>query len=305
MQNSDTIDFRPPIRLGALLKDATRQLEGTVESAPREAEILLAWLLQKDRSFFRAFAEHPIEPDTAQRYLTLVRFRANGQPIAYLTGFREFWSLDFEVSPDVLIPRPETETLVEQILASCTPKTAPALLDLGTGCGTIAVSLARARPDARVTALERNPAALKVAIRNARRHLVENRVRFIQGDWLAPFRKTPLFDCIASNPPYLASEDPHLGQGDLRFEPLEALASGPDGLDAIRHIANNARPYLKARGVIALEHGLDQAPAVQQLLRNQGFEDVRTIHDLEGRPRVTLGSAPDRPEMHAWNYPAA
>ena len=252
------------------------------------AELLLAHALGVTRARLYAWPEH--EPDPAQRdaFERLVAARASGEPIAYLTGHREFWSLDLAVTPDVLIPRHETELLVELALERIPRERAMRVADLGTGSGAIALAIARERPLARVTATDASAPALDVARHNAERLGIGN-VVFAAGDWFAAVGGVH-FDLIVSNPPYIAAGDAHLAEGDLRFEPKSALASGPDGLEAIRQIITGAPAHLADRGALLLEHGFDQSASVRALLEAAGFEGVASVRDAAGHERVTLGA---------------
>ena len=269
-----------------LLSAASQRLGGA--DARLDAELLLAQALGVSRARLYAWPEH--EPDTAQRaaFERLVDARVRGEPIAYLTGQREFWSLDLAVTPDVLIPRHETELLVELTLDRMPRDREVRIADLGTGSGAIALALARERPLARVTATDASAAALDVARRNAERLGIGN-VAFAAGDWYAAVGDSR-FDVIVSNPPYIAAGDAHLAQGDLRFEPASALASGVDGLDGIRRIVAEAPAHLADGGVLLLEHGFDQARRVRSLLEDAGFENVTSFSDNGGHERVTLGT---------------
>lgn len=261
------------------------QLSGA--EARRESEMLLVHALQRDRAWLFAHARDAVEPGIRSRFLHLVAERARGVPVAYLLGRWGFWDLDLQVTPATLIPRPETEVLVEAALERLDPARASRIADLGTGSGAIALALARERPLAHVVATDASPDALAVARANARGNGLE-RVEFRLGDWLVPLGEER-FDLIASNPPYVADDDPHVGEGDLRFEPRIALTSGPDGLVAIRRIAQGARERLNPRGYLLLEHGYGQGEAVRAILADAGFEHIATLRDLEGRERVTLG----------------
>lgn len=253
-------------------------------TAALDAELLLAHALGRPRSHFYAWPEDALPPDAQAGFEQLVRRRTAGEPIAYLLGRREFWSLDFEVGPEVLIPRPETEGLVELALAHCAEHdlTAPATLDLGTGSGCMAIALAHERSDAHVVAIEASTAALTLARRNAER--LGARLECLQGEWFAPVAGRT-FDVIVSNPPYVRSDDAHLDAGDVRFEPRAALDGGPDGLDAIRILAAQAGAYLTPGGLLALEHGADQAEAVAQILTEAGWRNIESHADLAGLPR--------------------
>ena len=254
---------------------------------PTDAAILLAHALGRDRAWLIAHGRDPVAAGAAERFVALVDARAAGQPVAFLTGHQGFWSLDLAVSPDTLIPRPETERLVELALERLPHHAGVRIADLGTGSGAIALALASERPHAQVVATDASASALAIARGNAAAHAIGN-VEFREGDWLAPLA-TERFDLIASNPPYIADGDPHLAQGDLRFEPAMALACGADGLDAIRRIVAGAPALLLPDGWLLLEHGWDQGGAVRALLVDAGFVDVATERDLEGRDRVSIG----------------
>lgn len=254
-----------------------------------EPERLLAHALGRSRSWLYAHRDDPIDAVDADRFRALLARRAAGEPVAYLTGRRGFWSFDLRVTPDTLIPRPETERLVELVLARIPPEApSPRLADLGTGSGAIALALAHERRRARVVAVDVSPGALEVARANAIELGLAN-VEFRLGDWLAPLAGE-CFDLIASNPPYIAEGDPHLD--DLRHEPAPALSSGPDGLDAIRTIACAAPAHLVPGGWLLFEHGWDQGDAVRGILGAAGFVEVMTDRDLEDRDRVTSGRWP-------------
>lgn len=248
-----------------------------------EAELLLAHALGVNRAWFFAHAEDVADAEGTRRFDALVRRRAAGEPIAYITGTRDFWSLTLEVTPATLIPRPETELLVE--LALDRLPAGGSVVDLGTGSGAIALAIAKERPDATVVAVDVSAAALDVALRNARRLGLE-RVEFVQGDWFAPLNGRR-FNLVVSNPPYIEADDRHLGEGDLRFEPASALASGADGLDDIRRIASGADAHLLPGGAVLVEHGWNQGEAVRRILREAGLVDEFTARDLENRDRVS------------------
>jgi len=252
-----------------------------------DAELLLLHVLQRPRSWLFAHADDVLDEEARAAFSALVERRAAGEPVAYITGRRGFWSLDLEVTPATLIPRPETELLVELALERLSPETECRVADLGTGSGAIALAIASERPQARVLASDASEAALAVARRNAQSHGLAN-VEFVQGDWLAPLAGRR-FTLIASNPPYIEVDDPHLAQGDLRFEPSSALASGADGLDDIRRIVDDARDHLEPGGWLLLEHGWNQSDAVRGLLETAGYAEVFTAQDLESRDRVSGG----------------
>ena len=273
------------------LETAAKKL-GEISDSPRlDAEVLLAMATGKNHTHFRAWPEKPLTFVEDSKFQMLLEKRLAGHPIAHLTGTREFWSRGFLVTPDVLIPRPETELLVELALRlnSTTLHSMIQIADLGTGSGAIAITLALELPRAAITALDLSPAALSVAAENATR-LGAGNIRFIRSDWFAALPVTERFDLIISNPPYIAEYDPHLQQGDVRFEPSLALTSGPDGLDAIRRIVNAASSRLNPGGRLLFEHGYDQADRVVELLRTAGFEKIESFPDLQGHVRVSGGA---------------
>jgi len=258
---------------------------------PLDAQVLLAHVLGKDRPWLVAHGDDALPRERREAFVALARRRHEGVPVAYLTGVREFWGLSLQVSPAVLIPRPETETLVELALARLPEERAVRVLDLGTGSGAIALAIARERPRATILATDVSAAALEVARENARRLGIAN-VAFAQADWyegVAPTWHGAPFDLIASNPPYVAAADPHLGEGDVRFEPGIALKPGDDGLVAIARIVAGARACLVEAGTLVVEHGYDQADAVRALFVAAGFGEVVAARDLAGVPRVVAG----------------
>jgi len=261
--------------------------------ARHEAELLLGHVLGRPRAWLYAHAQDGVDVDAQRRFESLVEARRGGRPVAYLTGTRGFWTLDLLVTPDVLIPRAETERLVELALERIPVDKDCAVADLGTGSGAIALAIASERPRARIVATDASPAALAVARANAERLGLAN-VSFAGGDWCAALG-AQRFDVIVSNPPYIAAADPHLGQGDLRFEPVSALASGNDGLDAIRSIAAQARAHLEAGGWLLVEHGFEQGEVVRALFSTNAYTEIATARDLEQRERVTLARTPLRP----------
>ena len=252
-----------------------------------EAEALLAHMLGRSRAWLYAHGNDVVDARLAQCFCEKVAARATGQPLAYLIGEREFWSLVLKVTPDTLIPRADTEILVQQALQYLPLNAVMEIADLGTGSGAIALAIAHERPRCKVLATDASAAALRVASENATRLNLGN-IEFAQGDWCAALNNR-VFDLIVSNPPYIAAEDPHLNQGDLRFEPQIALVSSSDGLDAIRSIVSNAAAHLKPNGRLMIEHGCHQGSCVRALFIDQGFADVGTIQDLENRDRVTCG----------------
>lgn len=271
------------------IRDALREAEAalTASDSPRlDAEILLCHVLGKNRSHLFAWPEQALTAEQAERFRSLLQRRAAGEPVAHIIGEREFWSLPLKVSPATLIPRPETELLVERALERLQGLKNPKVADLGTGSGAIALAIASERPDAEITATDFSPEALAVAEENARR--LGLRVRFLQGAWYAPLG-TKRFDLIVSNPPYIPQHDPHLTRGDARFDPRSALAAGADGLDDLRILCAGAHSHLRPGGWLLVEHGYDQGESVPALFRAAGLQQVSLLHDLEGRPRVTEG----------------
>ena len=257
-------------------------------ATPRlDAEVLLARVLGRPRAYLIAHAELTVDAAAAAQYQALLTRRAQGEPVAYLTGEREFWSLALEVTPDVLIPRPETELAVERCLA-LRPEGPATVADLGTGSGAIALALALERPDWRIVATDRAAAALHVARANARRHALRN-IEFLQGDWCTPLRARR-FDLIVSNPPYIGASDPALKA--LRFEPAAALSPGQTGMEALQCVVSQATAVLVSRGALVLEHGANQAADVAFALVAAGFARVRCHFDLAGRERVTEAQWP-------------
>lgn len=249
-----------------------------------EARILIAHALQLSRVQLITQSERVLNAEEAIRLSALFQRRIGGEPIAYILGEREFYGLMLHTSPAVLIPRPETELLVELTLERL--PTHGRVLDMGTGSGAIAIAIAHGRPDATVTALDVSEAALAVARRNAAHH--QTRITFLQSDWYRALREEQ-FDIIVANPPYIESADPHLMQGDLRFEPVDALTDHADGLSALRIIVRGAVRHLSPRGWLMMEHGYDQAAAVRELLIREGFHDVQSWQDLAGIERVSGG----------------
>ncbi len=252
-----------------------------------DAELLLLHVIDKNHAWLFSHFEDIAPAALIDSYRVLIERRQRGEPVAYLTGRRGFWTLNLQTSPATLIPRAETELLVELALARISAKSFADVLDLGTGTGAIALAIAKERPQLRIAAVDISDAALAVARTNASEHAIEN-VSFVCSDWFSALDQQQ-YDLIVSNPPYIESNDPHLLRGDLRFEPQQALASGIDGLDAIRRITAIAPNHLRDGGWLLIEHGWQQGQAVQELLEQAGFASIQTAHDLEQRPRVTLG----------------
>jgi release factor glutamine methyltransferase len=254
----------------------------------REAAYLLRAVTGHSAAYLIAHADQPLPADELQKFQDLVRRRHLGEPLAYLVGVREFHGLALEVTPAVLIPRPETELLVDSCLERLASDSPAKVLDLGTGSGAVALAIATQRCQARIFAVDVSHAALELAARNRKRHGLTARVHLIHSDWFSAIGEER-FDLIVSNPPYIAEGDAHLGEGDLRFEPRQALVGGRDGLDAIRRIVSGAPHHLNPGGWLLLEHGYDQAAAVGELLATASFEGLIEEDDLAGHPRVAGG----------------
>ena len=258
-------------------------------TARLDAELLLAAALGKSRSFLHTWPERIVPSEAALKFAEYLQRRRGGEPVAYILGQQGFWKLDLEVAPHTLIPRPDTELLVEAAL-ELLPATPARVLDLGTGSGAIALALASERPAWKVTAVDRVIEAVALAERN-RQRLQLNNATVLSSHWFSALTGQR-FQLIISNPPYIASADPHLAQGDVRFEPASALVAGPDGLDDLRLIVAQAPEHLEAGGWLMLEHGYDQAEAVRDLLHTRGFEEVHSRTDLGGHQRISLGRLP-------------
>ena len=267
------------------LKAAAARLTHS-DSARRDAEILLGFVTGRARTFLMAFGETSLTPPQQQQLETLLARRERGEPVAYLVGEREFWSLPLSVSPATLIPRPDTECLVELALERL-PARPCRMLDLGTGTGAIALALASERPDCAVTGVDLHPEAVALAQHNAQKLNIGN-AQFLQGSWFAPLAGQT-FALIASNPPYIDAADPHLAQGDVRFEPGSALVAADRGLADLAAIVRQAPQYLQPQGWLLLEHGWQQGNSVRELLQAAGFSAVATHRDYGDNDRVTLG----------------
>ncbi len=270
------------------LREAISQLQAS-ESPRRDAEIILEFVTGKGRTYILAFGETQLTDAQCEQLNSLVARRQRGEPVAHLTGVREFWSLPLFVSPATLIPRPDTECLVEQALARL-PASPCRILDLGTGTGAIALALASERPDCTVTAVDRMPDAVDLANRN-RLNLAIDNVRVLQSNWFSALSGQQ-FEMIVSNPPYIDEQDPHLAQGDVRFEPLSALVAGASGLADIILIIDQSRRVLTTGGYLLLEHGWQQGEAVRDAFTRAGYQAVETCRDYGGNERVTLGRIP-------------
>lgn len=268
---------------------ATDRLQSSSDSARLDAELLLSRALDVNRSYFFAHPEDTLDPDASKRFLSLLTRRASGEPMSYITGEREFWSMNLMVSPATLVPRPETEVLVERALMLIGRNATFRILDLGTGSGAIALAIARERPLCEIVATDLSADALAIARQNARQLDIAN-VSFACGDWVDPV-KGQEFDLIVSNPPYVAETDAALAQ--LRHEPLCALSAGTDGLDAIRRIAATAGTVLAGGGRLLLEHGSTQRDAVAAVLQANGWSPIECFNDYAGLPRVTQATRPN------------
>jgi release factor glutamine methyltransferase len=259
-------------------------------TARLDVELLLAAALGKPRSFLHTWPERIVSTEAAQAFEGYLKRRRTGEPVAYILGQQGFWNIDLEVATHTLIPRPETEMLVETALELLPGAIPHRLLDLGTGTGAIALSLAKDRPQWAVTAVDRVEEAVDLAERNRLRLHLDN-AQVLRSHWFSAV-EDKRFDLILSNPPYIASNDPHLIEGDVRFEPSSALVSGSDGLDDLRLIVSQAPEHLEAGGWLLLEHGYDQGPAVRELLNRHGFEQIQTRRDLGDHERITFGRVP-------------
>ena len=266
---------------------ATEQLSES-DDARLDSQVLLAYALNVSRTWLFTWPDKALDGATLTAFNALIEERKSGTPIAYITGYRDFWSLRLKVTPDTLIPRADTELLVETALTLKNVEKPCDVIDLGTGTGAIALSLANECPSWRITATDINPKTLAVAKENATR--LELAVSFKESAWFDAINDR--YDLVISNPPYIESDDPHLQQGDLRFEPADALASGKDGLDDIRRLVQQALKHLKKDGYLLLEHGYQQAEAVRSLMAKAGYIDIETHQDIEDRDRVTLGKIP-------------
>ena len=274
-----------PVAVGEALHQTVTTLTPTCPTPRLDAEVLVMHVCGLDRSGLITHGHDALTHEQQRRLEELLARRQCGEPVAYLTGTREFWSLELAVTPATLIPRPETELLVEKALEQIPREAEWTIADLGTGSGAIALAIAKERPRCNVIATDNSPAALKVAKANATKS-GQTHIEFREGDWFTPLIGAS-FDMIVSNPPYIRAGDPHLTQGDVRFEPASALVSGADGLDAIRHLTRHAQEFLKPDGWLLIEHGWDQAVVAGELLHRYGYRDIVSHTDLAGHARVT------------------
>ncbi len=260
-------------------------LNSTSDSAKLDAQILLAFVLQKEISYLLTWPEKSLEQPTEKKYLTLLKRRLVGEPIAYIVGYKEFWSLPFKVSPATLIPRPDTEILVEKIVDLYVEESTKRCLDLGTGTGAIALAIASEKPSWQIDAIDFSQEVVSLAQSNAE-NLQLSQVNIFQSDWFSAIENIK-YDVIVSNPPYIDAQDKNLSQGDVRFEPKSALVANERGLADIKYIAKQALKYLKPKGTLFFEHGFEQGGYVRDILISLGYEKVQTIKDLNGLDRVT------------------
>lgn len=281
-----------PHAIHEILQSAQQQLiaAGLTDSPRLDAELLLCHALNVSRTYLFTWPEQTLNTEQLKKFPPLLTQRLQGHPIAHILGEREFWGLSLIVTQNTLIPRPDTETLVEAALTRLPNKSKKEItvLDLGTGSGAIALALKSERPDIDITAVDYSQHALEIAKQNAQKHQLN--IQFLHSDWFSALNTSnKLFDCIVSNPPYIEDKDPHLTQGDVRFEPLSALTSGKEGLDDIQIIVQHAPLHLKPQGWLLIEHGYHQAKAVAKIFRANHFINIQLQHDLAGQPRVTLG----------------
>jgi release factor glutamine methyltransferase len=274
------------MQIRQILDTAVTRLTPTSDTPRLDCELLLTHVLGKDRIYLMTWPEHELSLPQQHAFEALLEQRQTGVPIAYLLQQAEFWSLKLKVTTETLIPRPETELLVEQALELIPHDSQWHIADLGTGSGAIAIALASERPLCRFLAVDINPDTLAVARDNARLYQLEN-IEFACGSWLQPIAGS--YQMIVSNPPYIAPDDPHLQQGDVRYEPQRALVASQQGLADIETIIQNARPHLTGPGILILEHGYQQAESVRKLLIENGYQQVESHLDLQGHPRITLG----------------
>ena len=280
----------------SLLDDATQLLYDISDTPRIDAEVLMQHAIEQPMAWLIAYGDSIASSKHIEDFFSMIAERQTGKPIAYITGSREFWTLNLRVNEHVLIPRPDTETLVENALSVLDKNDELSILDLGTGSGAIALSIAKERPNSSVLALDAHQAALDVAQDNAKRHALSN-VKFLLSDWYSALNnksselsiEEPHFDLIASNPPYIDATDEHLQQGDLRFEPNTALVANNDGLSDIEHIIRNAKKFLKRDAYLIIEHGYNQQAAVAQLFEHNGFQNIVCHQDINHLPRCTIG----------------
>jgi len=270
------------------LQQATQDLSASSATASLDAQVMLSFILQCNSAHLAAWPEKNLDQEQQTQYLNLIQQRTQGTPVAHLTGQREFWSLNFRVNESTLIPRPDTETLVEYILATFNDKPTLNLLDMGTGTGAIAISIANEKPAWKITACDLSNDALSLAKENSKTHQTNN-ITFIHSNWFTTIEQND-FDIIVSNPPYIANDDPHLQQGDVRFEPDSALVSGKIGMDAIEHLCLHAKQHLAPNGCLIVEHGYNQQQLVAECFAKNDFSHIEQKPDLAGHIRMTAGT---------------
>jgi len=275
------------LQIKSALAEAANALATSSDSPVLDAEVLLCMTLGKQRSYLRAWPERTLTSNESNTFWSLIQKRQQGIPVAYITGTREFWSRDFSVTPDVLIPRPDTELLVELSLKLIPTDKPTRIIDLGTGSGIIAITLAMERPYAQISASDFNEPALRIALQNADRQHIDC-IKYYLSNWFADIPDIK-FDLIISNPPYIAENDQHLNQGDVRFEPRSALIAEHEGLGDINTICDGARKHLEPGGYLLIEHGYQQQQQVQAIFKKFAYKHVQTHTDLSGQPRVTYG----------------
>lgn len=274
------------MNISKIINQASLQLKA-YDAYQLEAELLLCHVLSKDRSYLFAYPEKILSSDQIAQFQALVHRRMAGEPMAYLLGEKEFWSLTLHVTEDTLIPRPETELLVEKVLEKLPQKEFQRVADLGTGTGAIAIAIASERPNWQIHATDISDKAIEVALKNAKRHEIHN-ICFIKGVWCDALSEEK-YNAIVSNPPYIDPNDTHLTKGDVRFEPKGALVSDEHGLKDLKMIVHQAKFDLSPGGWLLLEHGYDQGKAVREMLLATGYQNVETYLDLAGQERVTVG----------------
>lgn len=275
------------IDITSALRQATNQLEDVSPSPRIDAEVLLCHCIKQSRTYLYTYSDKPLTDQEYQDYQQLIHQRHQGQPIAYITGEREFWSMSLKVNEQTLIPRPATEKLVEVTLELLKDQAQAKVLDLGTGSGAVALALAKERPDWNITASDKNPKALALAKENAK-HLGLKNIQFYLSDWFMALPEQR-YHAIVSNPPYIAENDPHLQQGDLRYEPIEALVSGKDGLHDIKEIIIKSSDFLLSDGYLLIEHGYDQKHQIEGIFQNTGYTHIKCWKDSEGNDRISGG----------------
>lgn len=274
----------------ALVRQAAQALASSSDTARLDAELLLCHVIGKPRTWLYTWGDQPLDADAQAVFVALIERRKCGEPIAYIIGEREFWGLSLETAPHTLIPRPDTELVVEAALDRAMNPSGR-LLDLGTGTGAIALAFASERPEWQITGLDVVPEAVALAQRNAKRLAIPN-AAFLESNWFVALSATSRYELIVSNPPYIPATDHHLNEGDVRFEPRSALVADDEGLADLHHVVNTAWQHLTPGGWLLLEHGWTQADAVCAMLKSLGYERVESLRDLGQQPRVSLGQKP-------------